>query len=176
MSRIVILALFFSASAAAFARPQFGGGLGFETRMQREVNPEYAEAKSHPHLFAQMLFVNWGAHLEISNETQSSSSGVLVVNSRSLNTGVWGRYKFLEEKRWRPFASAGVGMFFDRVKSEFATAVNESRGNRPYLGAGGGVSAIFWEHLLLEAEARITGVRERKEPMVSALLRVGFLF
>ncbi len=158
------------------AEPQFGGGLGYEVRIQREVNPDFAETKSVPQLFAQMLFTHWGAHVEAGTETQSSNSGGLSVDARSVNVGAWGRYKFLEEKRWRPFASAGVGSYFDRVTSQFGTASNVSRGKRPYVGFGGGISAVFWERMLFETELRGSLVRERKEPTLSALLRIGFLF
>lgn len=176
MHRIVVAALLMFACAQVSARPTFGGGLGFELRIQREVNPDYAEAKGTPQLFAQMSFVNWGAHLESSLEKQSTSSGGLSVSSRSYNLGAWARYKFLAEKRWRPFASAGLGSFFDKVTSDFGAASNDSSGTRPYAGLGGGLAVVFWNHLVLESEARVTMVRERKEPMFSALLRVGFLF
>jgi|GEM_PF-4692806 len=158
------------------AAPKWSGGLGYEARVQREVNPDFSETKGLPQVFAQMLFVNWIAHVEAGTEQDSSNSGALKITTRSHHFGVWGRYSFLQAKRWRPFASAGVGTFIDNVKSEFGDADNDSRGTRPFLGTGGGVTTVFWEHLLFEGEARATLVRERKEPMISALLRVGFLF
>jgi hypothetical protein len=176
MFRTHILVALIIFSPAVFAGPQWGLGLGFELRAQREVNPDFAETKGVPQFFAQMQFVNWGAQVEAALEKQSSGSGGLNISSRSANFGGWGRYVFLEQKRWRPFATAGLGCYFDRVKSKFGTAENESSGTRPYVGTGGGVTAVLWRHLLLEAEGRLSLVRERKEPTVSTLLRLGFSF
>lgn len=171
---ILILLILFAPTV--FAGPQWGLGLGFELRAQREVNPDFAETKGVPQFFAQMQFVNWGAQVEAATEKQSTNSGGLTITSQSTNFSGWGRYVFLEQKHWRPFAIAGLGCYFDRVKSRFGTAVNESSGTRPYFGTGGGVTAVVWRHLLLEAEGRLSLVRERKEPMISALVRVGFSF
>lgn len=173
---IVFTALIFAGAVAAGEQPQFGGGLGYEVRIQREVNPDFAETKSMPQAFAQMQFTHWGAHIEGAVENQTSTSGGLTISARSYNFGGWGRYKFLEQKMWRPFVAAGLGSYFDRVTSEFGNASNESKGKRPYVGLGGGMAVVFWEHLLLETEARVALVRERKEPTLSALLRIGFLF
>ena len=176
MFRSSVLVALLMFAPAALAGPQWGLGLGFELRAQREVNPDFAEAKGMPQLFAQMQFVNWGAQVEAAVEERSSASGGLNITSRSMNFSAWGRYVFLEQKIWRPFAAAGLGCYFDQVKSQLGAAANESSGTRPYFGAGGGLRAVMWRHLLLEAEGRLSLVRERKEPMVSALLRVGFSF
>jgi hypothetical protein len=172
---LVLIAVMIFASTAV-AGPQIGLGFGFELRAQREVNPDFTETKGVPQFFAQMQFINWGGQVEAAVEKQTSGSGGLMISSQSFNFSGWGRYVFLEEKRWRPFASAGLGCYFDQVKSKFGAAENESSGIRPYVGTGGGVTGVVWRHLLLEAEGRISLVRERKEPMVSALLRVGFSF
>lgn len=173
MSRAIAFVFLFSCSLA-HARPDWAAGTGIEARMQREVNPDYAETRVLPQLFVQMRFVNWGAHLEAGTEKSSSESGALRIDSRSHNAGIWGRYSFLEQKRWRPFLGLGTGCYFDSVKSEFGAATNESTGIRPYLGTSGGISAVFWNHMLIEAELRGNLVRERKEPLFAALLRIGF--
>ena len=156
--------------------PSISAGLGIEARMQREMNPDYVEGKTLGQVFAQVLWPKWGVHAEFGQEKRVSNSGAMTITSKSYNTGVWGRYTFRNDHLWQPFLGAGLGAYFDNVSSRFGGTVDERSGTRPYIGANVGVSAVFWKYLLVEAEGRASGVRDRKEPMLSALLRIGFYY
>jgi hypothetical protein len=172
---IAVLLLLFTLTAQAEAS-SISAGLGLEARMQKEVNPDYIEGKTLGQIFAQVLWENWGLHVELGKEDHVTNAGAMTISSKSYNSGVWGRYIFRNTHLWQPFLGAGVGAYFDTVTSRFGNALDERSGVRPYVGANAGVSAVFWKYLLVEAEGRMTGVRDRKEPMLSALLRIGFYY
>jgi len=175
VSKLLIFAFIFILPEA-FAAPRWTAGLGFEARLQRQVNPDFVESKILPQIFARLSWTNWEAELEGAVESSTSASGALKINSHSQQVSGWARYAFLEQKRWRPFVDTGVGCYFDQVKSEFSGTSNEASGFRPFFGAGGGIFSVFWNHLLVEAEGRLTMVRERKEPLLAALVRIGYAF
>lgn len=151
-------------------------GAGLETRMQREVNPSYSEMKSLGQLFLQFDFGRWVLHSEVGEEEQDSQVGMLSVSSRTLNGGLWGRFQFRDEGLWIPYLGSGVGTYYDRVISEFGSARDERSGYRLYWGAGAGLSAVFAKLIFTEAELRGSLVRDRKDPLISAMLRVGVAF
>ncbi len=163
-------------SASVLALPRWSGGVGYEARLEREVNPDFVETKGVPQIFARVSWTSWEAQLEFSSEKGASSAGALKVQSQTVGLSGWGRYAFLEQKRWRPFAEWGAGSYFDQITSEFGASTTQSRGKRPFVGVGGGIFAVYWNHLLVETGARISFVRERKEPLAAALIRIGFVF
>lgn len=173
--RLIFLASLFSVNAFAEV-PKISLGTGYEARMQREVNPDYVEMKSLGQLFGQVRFEKWALHLEIGDEERTTNYGAMKVYSRSINAGAWGRWLFQNERQWQPFVGGGAGAYFDRVTSRYGASVDDRDGLRPYMGVDTGISSVFWRHLLVEAEARISLVRDRKEPMLSALLRAGVYF
>lgn len=175
MSKLLSFCVLFILPAAS-ARPLWTLGLGFEARLQRQVNPDFVESKGLPQAFARMSWTNWEVQVELAAENQESSAGALKITSHSQQISAWARYAFLEQKRWRPFADLGLGSYFDQVKSEFGSSSNEATGTRPLIGTGGGIFAVFWDHWLVEAQARLSVVRERKEPLMAALFRTGFTF
>ena len=59
MQRTLMLATFLWFAPLANASLNFTAGTGLETRIQREVNPDYAEVKTVGQLFAQMQFTNF---------------------------------------------------------------------------------------------------------------------
>ena len=172
---LISLSLLISGAAGA-ERPAFVVGAGLEMRMQRELNPDFVEGKSLGQIFAQARFETWAFHTELGQEKRESSSGGLKITAKSTNAGVWGRYHFVNPYHWKPFASAGLGAYFDNVISEFAGASDERGGIRPYFGLGGGISAVFLDYLFVEAEGRAALVRDRKEPTLSGIVRVGVHF
>lgn len=172
MLQRVILLIVFSMLSTAAARPQWGLGLGYEGRLQKEVNPDYMEVKSVYHGFVQARFHPWIAHLDLGYESGKDSSGGLTIASRSYSPSLWGRYEFLET-RWRPFVGTGVGAYFDRVTSTLGSASDERNGRRLFWGLGGGLSATFWDHFLVETEARLAFIEDRRDPLLSLLLRLG---
>lgn len=153
----------------------WSAGTGLETRFQKEVNPDYSDVQILGQLFGQLNLGRWLAHAELGHEERDTSTGLLAIETRSLNIGAWGRYQFQTEQ-WRPFVGTGLGAYFDTVKTTFGASEDERSGNRPYWGLGGGISAVFWNSLLLEAEGRGTLIRDRREPTFAALFRVGFYY
>lgn len=162
--------------ASAYAAPEWRLGAGFEIKAQREINPDYTELRFVGQIFSQMQFSKWGAHLEASRQSESSKSGSLSIKTESLNFGAWARYRFGEESIWRPYLASGLGAYFDNVTSKFLTAEDERSGIRYYWGLGGGISAVFWQHVLVEAEGRMLLLRDSKDPMFGGLMRVGYAF
>lgn len=170
----LILALIAPVASAQYQG--FAAGLSLEARMQKEVNPDYVEGKTLGHLFGQVRFERWRLHGELGQEKHATSTGGLTISSKTIVAGVWGHYIFANANRWQPFVSAGLGANFDTVSSRFGNATDERAGKRLFGGAGLGIYAVYFKYLLVEAEGRIVGVQDRKEPMASALLRIGFYY
>jgi opacity protein-like surface antigen len=154
---------------------QWAFGLGMESRVQREVNPDYANLQNTPELYARFRAHPYVALLEVGQQTHDTSSGSLSIRSQSTNVALWGRYEFLE-RAWTPFLSAGAGSYFDRVETHFESSSDARTGRRALIGAGAGVSATVWQNLLLELEVRASGVQNEKDPLLTSLFRVGFQF
>ena len=159
------------ASAATWSM----GGL-MESRMQKEVNPDYAELKNTGGIFAKVGFWPMAVLLESAREERDSGSGGLKVSSESTSLGVWGRYEFRDPGTWSPFAGIGAGMHFDKVTTTFAGQRDVRSGQRNFMGVGGGITKSFWSHVLVELEARAVTVQQRNDPMLSALFRAGVQF
>lgn len=154
----------------------WSAGLGVEGRLQKEVNPDFVEGRTVGMLFGQILFSRWGIHSELSVEDHTSNSGAMTIAAKTYSAGVWGRYIFINPFRWQPYVSLGLGANFDTITSRFGAVTDERSGRRYFAGTGFGISAIFWKHLLTEAEGKVVGVQDRKEPMISALFRIGFIY
>ena len=159
-------------SAHAVASPRWGLGLGMESRMQREVNPDYANMKNVPQLYVKADFLPWAVLGEFSQEERRSSSGSLEIKSQTRKLGVWGRYEFTGP-RWSPFLTTGVGEYFDRVETTFQSSHDSRSGMRGFWGLGAGVGVTYWERILVELEGRVNLIEQTKDPVFSALLRVG---
>ncbi len=162
-----------SAASEPSSKTVWNLGTGLEARLQRDVNPDYAEPAALGQLFVRADFGPWGAQVEVSEETRNTSAGAMQVDSRSLNLAAWGRYTFGPERRWRPFLGSGLGIYMDRVSYSYGSASTEKYGERYYWGVGAGISRAFWEHLLVELEGRAALVEDRKDAVFSAFLRVG---
>lgn len=154
----------------------FAAGLSLEARMQKEVNPDYIEGKTLGHVFGQVRFEKWRLHGELGQEKHTTNTGGLTISSKTVVAGAWGHYIFVNANRWQPFVSAGLGAHFDTVSSRFGNATDERSGKRLFGGTGLGIYAVYFKYLMVEAEGRIVGVQDRKEPMASALLRMGFYY
>lgn len=173
MRRLLVILILVCASARATAKEQWAFGLGMESRLQREVNPDFTGLTNTPQYYVKYNFLPWSALVEFGQEGRDSSSGSLHVQSSSRKLGVWGRYEFTG-KNWAPFLSSGIGSYFDRVDTTFQSSRDERSGTRKFFGLSTGIGCTYWEHLLLEAEARLTSVEQNKEPVFSALFRLGF--
>lgn len=173
-SLYLILFLFVQAASAEYQG--VAAGLGLEARMQKEVNPDYVEGKTLGQVFAQVLFENWTLHMDFGQEKHVTNAGGITIGAKTYIVGLWGQYIFVNANRWQPFVSAGAGANFDTVTSRFGSATDERSGIRYFGGAGLGISAVYFKYLLVEGEGRIVGVQDRREPMVSALLRAGFYY
>lgn len=177
MLRPSLYLIFFLFMQAASAEYQgVAAGLGIEARMQKEVNPDYVEGKTLGQVFARARFEKWTLNMDFAQEKHTTNAGGITIGTKTFIAGVWGQYIFVNENRWQPFVSAGAGANFDTVTSRFGSATDERSGVRYFGGAGIGISAVYFKYLLVEGEGRIVGVQDRREPMASALLRVGFYY
>lgn len=169
---IVLLAAF---SGAATAAPQWGLGFGMESRLDREVNPDYADVHSAPQLYGKIDLAPWAFVVETSQQSSESGEGSLHVSSQTQILATWARYEFPIPSHWMPFVSMGAGMAFDQVTTTFAGSRDVRNGNRGLLGAGGGLTGTFFSWLQVEAEGRVNFIEDHKDPDLSALLRLGVL-
>lgn len=177
-AQLIIFTLLFSLpSAWADVSTALTMGLGMETRLQREVNPDYTSARFSGQLYAQVHQWPWVLALELTpTERHSTSSGSLRVQSEVTVLGLWGRYEFLKpQRRWTTFATLGAGMNFDRVTTDFAGESDARTSRRNFAGAGLGFGGTLWKRLSLEAEGRMVSVEEREDPIFSLVLRAGVL-
>ncbi len=176
MRRTLTLVLFTLISAPAFAAPStYSMGLGMESRLVKEVNPDYTNAQFAGQLYGTVRFWPWDLSVEVTpEEKRSAASGSLSITSQTTTLSFWGRYEFLAaDRRLMPFASLGLGMYFDRVTTKF-NGESDTRGSRRgFAGVGLGLTATLWKRLQLEAEARGSSVEEREEMLFSLLLHAG---
>jgi hypothetical protein len=171
---LVVSVVVLSASSSwALARPDYALGLGFEARQQRDVNPDSNGARGLGQLYGMLRLKPWAIEVETSHDTDQTHSGSLNVKSQSTLVGAWGRFEYLHPADYTLFAALGYGMFFDQVDTQFQTSSDHHTGTRDFMGAGTGLSTLFWEHLQLEVEGRILNIQETKDPVFSALVRVG---
>ena len=98
------------------------------------------------------------------------------METQTRTLGLWGRYEYLTDSRWVPFAGLGVGSHFDRVRSSFGGTTDRRNGDRPFLGAGAGAGVLLFGHLWLETEARFASVQDRGDPLLSFLFKIGGQF
>ena len=171
----ILALLLFSASLQAYALTQkdFSMVVAMETRANREVNPDYVNPKYSGMLFAKLRLRPWNILLEMSRSERDSRSGALHVNSESTRLAAWSRYEFLPDSSWTPFAAAGGGFYSDRVSTSFGQTTVNSSGKRGMLGLGAGISAVFWNHLTLEAEGRLESVEYARDPVLAGIVRLG---
>lgn len=182
--RLLVWALLFSvgvsvsfSSNLAFAQPfQFSAGGLLDSRFYRDVNPDFTGLKEIGGLFFGVRQGPWGLSIEGTLEQSRSSSGALTIRTQTMGLRTWGRYIFLEPDHWSPFVTLGAGVFFDRVESNFQNQQDVRQGRRGLVGAGGGVSQLFFDWLLLEGEARILSVQASHSLGGSFALRAGVRF
>jgi len=166
-----IVSLWLSFSSAA----QWSLGAGSETRLQQEINSQAVESKSMPQFFIQYRLGPWGFGIELGREELDTASGGLSVSTKTWSSGFWARREFLQPLEFSPFVGAGAGLYFDEVTSRFGAAEDVRSGQRMFAGLGGGLSHALWEHLLVEAEARVLAIQDRKEVAFSGIIRIGYV-
>jgi hypothetical protein len=158
----------------ALAEPIWSMGLGVESRIQRDVNPDQNSLKNMGELYIKMRLHPWAVLLETAQESHDSGSGTLQVQTESTSFGAWGRYELHDFDGWLSFVSVGAGSYFDKVDTSFQSSYNETFATRLFLGLGGGIGVVCWQHLSLELEGRVASVEQSREPVLSALLRLGY--
>lgn len=154
----------------------FGLGLGLESRLEREVNPDFFQLQSLGHYYGILGRGIYSLLFELSRERQHSQSGAMAISTSTTSLAVWGRLELGSNTQWKTFATVGVGERVDKVSSVFESAADERSGVRKLLGAGIGISGIFWAHFQLDAEGRAIFIQDRKDPQLLALLKVGVQF
>lgn len=171
---LTILTLALLSSFASAAQYALGGGM--ESRLQKEVNPDYVEAKHVGGVFGKISFWPMAVVVEAAQQERESQVGGLKIKSSTNNFGLWGRYEFRDPGTWSPFAGIGAGLYMDKVVTSFEGNDDTRSGNRGFMGLGGGLTKTFWKYLLVELEARVATVQDRNDPFLSALLRAGVQF
>ncbi|MGE0526518.1 MAG: hypothetical protein AB7G93_05070 [Bdellovibrionales bacterium] len=162
-----------AATEAVSRRVRWGGGMGIEGRLSKEVNPDYVETGALPRLYGQAFLWPWGASLELGQQKQVSEAGGLAILARTTELSLWGRYAFTESERWMPYATVGAGVYFDQVTSTLGAAYDERDGERGLFGLGGGLSKRFLKYMNVDVEARAVMAEDRRNPVFSGILRLG---
>jgi hypothetical protein len=170
---LAALLILCSSHAFAAANYKLAMGLGVESRLDNEVNPGYTDGRVAGQIFQELHFQPWTLAVELGYEQHSSSSGSYSIGKSTASLAAWGRYSFKQEDRWSPFIAAGLGGYFDKVTSTLDADRDVRRGRRIMVGAGAGITNLYWKYLLLEAEGRIAGVEQRRDPAFSLIFRAG---
>lgn len=174
MLRFVILLALISIGTSLHAKTvRFTTGMGLETRVDREINPGFSEVRPVGQVFQQIHFHPWTLALEFGYQKKDSSAGALRIQAVTGLASAWGRYAFSDSETWAPFVGGGLGASFDRVTSSYGAASDRRRGIRYLGGVGGGITNVYWDYLMLEAEARVSLEEDRKDPMFALVVRAG---
>lgn len=174
MRALVFMLLWVASTASAL---DYGLGIGVESRLTKDVNPAFSSVSTQGQFFQEVRFHPWTLTLELGLERGESASGGLSIERSTVSAQTWARFAVLSFDTWAPYVGVGVGGFFDRVTTRLpGDETDVRRGTRWMTGLGGGVTKTFFDHLLLEAELRASFVREQRDPGLSLLGRVGFLF
>jgi hypothetical protein len=176
MRRLLIVLVFSLLSINAAAATVWSAGLGMESRLQREVNPDYADMHNIGTLYAKARFWPLAVLLEAEQQERDSHSGDLRIRSDSTQLGLWGRYEFRDPEVWSPFVGLGIGTSFDRVRTSFGDDQDTRRAQRHFMGTAAGLTKTFWKHMLTELEARATLMERRDQYFLSGLIRIGFTY
>lgn len=166
-----VLTGFTGAQAGAVVR--MVTGLGVEGRMEAQVSPEFSDTRGVGQLFQRVQWNRWAVSVEVAQERSKTASGGFSVRTRTANVSAWGLYRVWGADSWSSFVDLGGGPAIDSVESQLGADVARRRGVRWRFGGGLGLNYLIWDRLLLEGEARMTGIQDRKEPAFSLLLRAG---
>lgn len=169
----LVLAMTVGAAATAAEPSKWQAGVGMESRLQSEVNPDYEKLENVGLLFGRVNFDRIAAQLELGQQERTSSSGSLAVTTKTQMIGLWGRYKYLNLERANPFVGVGAGTYMDQVDSEFEQSEDSREARRDFVGLGTGVGVPVWKVLDLEGEVRMGLIEQREDPLFSFLVRVG---
>lgn len=151
-------------------------GLGMESRLDTEVNPDYTDLQNAGLVYLRGQWRRYGLQLELGGgEKRRTSSGSLRIETVSYSGALWGRYDLMGTRRRSamPFLELGGGTFADQITTEFQGARDERQGRRGFVGLGLGVGFVLFRHLEIEAGARGQSIQQRKDPLVSLLIRMG---
>lgn len=178
MRALIFAVLFCSKVTLAAPVERWSVGTGMELRGQQEVNPQYMEARTLPHFFAQFRKFPFTISLEGGYEERRTSTGLFSVATKSIGLSLWGRYEFREPLRWSPYASVGVGSYFDSVDFNYGdgAAATARKGRRDLFGIGGGISHAFFIHFLQELEARAVLIEDRRDIAWTVIYRLGYVY
>lgn len=149
-------------------------GLGLESRLSREINPDYVEVQNLPKLYFLLRHYPYGLSVELGEESRTSRAGALKINTSSTQISFWGRYEFSDHDLWVPFMAVGLGSTFEKVISEYGSSTDEREGLRKSAGLSAGLSATIWRFVEVEGEGRAVFIEDRKDPQLAALLKLGF--
>jgi hypothetical protein len=173
MRQLLILLAIFSLQVSA---TEWGMGMALQGRVQADINPDYYQTKALGQLFARARQVPWSVLLELGDERQHTSAGSYSIGSQSTSLGLWGRYEPWPEYAWSAFVSGGTGVFLDRMETQLGAERSVDHGHRFYLGLGAGISRQVWRQCLVELEARVQSIEQGRDPALSGLLRVGYIY
>jgi hypothetical protein len=172
--RTLILAVLMICGFQAAAEATLALGVGLESRVQPDVNPDFTTLQNSPQIYYEILFTNWGLEFDFEQQSRTSNVGDLSVDSHSTELGAWGRYMFRPPTTWSPYVALGLGGEFDRVNTRFGTSVDNRSGQEGMLGLAAGMSKSFWKVLLVEAEVRMESLQNYQQPLFAGILRLGF--
>jgi len=146
-------------------------GLGIESRLQNQVNPDIYDLNSTPMIFQGLQFGHWTYLTEFGFERSTSRSGAFEVRRRSLLIGAWARYAL--ENEWMPYVSVGVGVLRHQLSLAFEGSMTERTGAQGRVGLGFGWEVMLTKNLVLGAEARAALIQDHREPQLSFFIGTG---
>jgi hypothetical protein len=176
-SLILLAFVLMSLMSQARAANDLTIGTGFESRLGRDVNPDYTSTTGFGELYASLAMHPWTALLEIEMAQQSSNLGNYSVANTYYTTMAWGRYEPWSGLTVSPYVGLGLGWQFNDTVSQFGTARDEGWNDGGGIaGLAIGVMTTLYQHWNIEAEMRVAKFEFVSEPTWSFLVRTGYTF
>lgn len=152
-------------------------GLGYEAKVDRDINPDNSQVNSMGEFFATIGFRPWSILLEIDQYQTRSADGVYAIQATSYTPMTWGRFEPWSYLTVSPFAGLGLGWNFQDVSTSFGTAHDERWADGGMVGGLAlGAKSDFWKHWRVEGEMRLLKEEFTEQPVASFVLRSGYTF
>lgn len=155
---------------------RLAASLGVDTRVQKQVNPEYNEPASKMLWTVMFQYSSWGLAAEYSSEQSRSNDGLYRIARESKTYSFWPSYEFETRSAWRPFLTVGWGRHIDQITSTYRAAAVERMGERDFWAAGAGLRVAVFSHWLFEGQVRAERAQDRPRVHPSFLISTGFIY
>lgn len=174
---VVLLALAIFSVGAVAQQPVPYGALLFEGRLDDTVGGVEKQVRRHVYIAGGLRWdqIHWRSELGFSNE--SSGEGFVEIQVNTYEWINWALYVFNPGSPYLVYGGAGLGVSSHYVKT---TAGGASRTDptdvKMDVGAAFGIETVWSNNIQAAVEIRAYKLGEKKDPITSGLLQIGYLF